>query len=134
MEIKVLGSGCSKCRSTIGIIERAARASSADVEIVKVESPDEIRRSGVKATPAVMIDGKLVHSGGIPSHEEVQTWLMPGSIGFLDHPTRHLFFTGKGGVGKTSLSTAAALTLVDPIGFAELSKLVNKPSAATATR
>ena len=60
-----------------------------------------------------MIDGKIVHSGGIPSHEEVQTWLTPGPIGFLNHPTRHLFFTGKGGVGKTSLSTAAALTLAD---------------------
>ncbi len=34
-------------------------------------------------------------------------------IGFLNHPTRHMFFTGKGGVGKTSLSTAAALTLAD---------------------
>ena len=134
MKIKVLGSGCSKCRSTIGVIERAAQACGVDVAIVKVEDPDEIRRSGVKATPAVMIAGKLVHSGGIPAHEEVQTWLRPGPIGFLSHPTRYLFFTGKGGVGKTSLSTAAALTLVDPIGFAELSKLVNKPSAATATR
>ena len=34
-------------------------------------------------------------------------------IGFLDQPTRHLFFTGKGGVGKTSLSTAAALALAE---------------------
>ncbi len=34
-------------------------------------------------------------------------------MGFLTKPTRHLFFTGKGGVGKTSLSTAAALTLAD---------------------
>ncbi len=32
---------------------------------------------------------------------------------FLNHPTRHLFFTGKGGVGKTSLSTASALQLAD---------------------
>ena len=69
MEIKVLGSGCSKCRSTIGVIERAALAAGVDVQIVKVEEPDDIRRSGVKATPAVMIDGRLVHSGGIPSHE-----------------------------------------------------------------
>jgi arsenite-transporting ATPase len=32
---------------------------------------------------------------------------------FLDHPTRHLFFTGKGGVGKTSLACATALALAD---------------------
>jgi arsenite-transporting ATPase len=113
MEIKVLGSGCSKCRITIGIIELAARDAAVDVQIVKVENPDEIKHAGVRATPAVMIDGKVVHSGGIPSHEAVQTWLKPGPIGFLNHPTRHLFFTGKGGVGKTSLSTAAALTLAD---------------------
>ena len=60
-----------------------------------------------------MIDGRVMHGGGLPSHEEVQVWLTPGAIGFLSHPTRHLFFTGKGGVGKTSLSTAAALTLAD---------------------
>jgi arsenite-transporting ATPase len=34
-------------------------------------------------------------------------------IGFLSNPTRHLFFTGKGGVGKTSLSAATALSLAD---------------------
>ena len=36
-----------------------------------------------------------------------------GQPGFLKKPTRYLFFTGKGGVGKTSLSTAAALALAD---------------------
>ena len=38
---------------------------------------------------------------------------IPQAPGFLSQPTRHLFFTGKGGVGKTSLSTAAALALAD---------------------
>jgi arsenite-transporting ATPase len=113
MKIKVLGLGCSKCRSTIGVIERAAQDAGIEGEIVKIESPEEIRRYGVRATPAVVIADRVVHSGGIPSHAEVQTWLKPASIGFLSHPTRHLFFTGKGGVGKTSLSTAAALTLAD---------------------
>ena len=35
------------------------------------------------------------------------------TMGFLNQPTRYLFFTGKGGVGKTSLSAASALTLAD---------------------
>ena len=113
MKIEVLGSGCSQCRSTIGIIERAARDARVAVEIVKVEHPDEIRAFGVHATPAVVIEGRVVHAGGIPSHAAVQAWLEPASVGFIEHPTRHLFFTGKGGVGKTSLSTAAALALAD---------------------
>ena len=113
MDIKVLGLGCSKCRSTIGIIERAALAAGVDVQIVKVENPEEIRRWGVHATPAVVIDGQVVHSGGLPALEAVRGWLKPGPFGFLAQPTRLLFFTGKGGVGKTSLSTAAALRLAD---------------------
>jgi arsenite/tail-anchored protein-transporting ATPase len=113
MKIKVLGSGCSKCRSTIGIIERAARDAGVEVDITKVESPDEIKGYGVHATPAVVIADQVVHSGGIPSHETVQAWFKPVGIGFLDRPSRYLFFAGKGGVGKTSLSTAAALTLTD---------------------
>ena len=56
---------------------------------------------------------QVVHSGGAPAHETVQAWFKPAALGFIDPPTRHLFFTGKGGVGKTSLSTAAALTLAD---------------------
>lgn len=117
MEIKVLGRGCSKCQITVEIIEREAAAAGVPVEIIKVDNPDEIARLGVQATPAVLIGDRLVHSGGLPSREEVRSWLVPQTqprpLGFLSHPTRHLFFTGKGGVGKTSLSTAAALTLAD---------------------
>jgi arsenite-transporting ATPase len=113
MEIKVLGSGCSKCRSTVGMIERGARDLGVEVRIVKIEDRAEIEHYGARSTPAIMIDGKIVHSGGLPTHEEIQTWLTPRQPAFLDQPTRHLFFTGKGGVGKTSLSTATALALAD---------------------
>lgn len=49
------------------------------------------------------------------SHEDVRGWpeAAPQPMAFLGQATRYLFFTGKGGVGKTSLSTAAALTLAD---------------------
>jgi arsenite-transporting ATPase len=113
VKVKVLGSGCSKCRSTAGLIERTARDAGIAVEIIKVERPDEIQAYGVRATPAVVIADRVVHSGGIPSHESVRTWFEPAGVGFLNHPTRYLFFTGKGGVGKTSLSSAAALKLAD---------------------
>jgi arsenite-transporting ATPase len=113
MKIKVPGSGCSNSRSTIGIIEPAAHGAGIAVEIIKIESADEIKADAVHATPAVVIADPMVHCGGIRSHEAVQAWSKPAGIGFIDTPTRHLFFTGKGGVGKTSLSTAAALTLAD---------------------
>ena len=67
MEIEVLGSGCSKCRVTIGMIERVARDAGVAVEITKVQDPGEILRRGIHATPAVSIDGKIMHSGGLPS-------------------------------------------------------------------
>jgi arsenite-transporting ATPase len=112
-KVTVLGSGCSKCQSTAGIIERTAKDLGVAVEIEKIESREGIKSHGVTATPAVIIQGVVVHAGGIPSHEEVATWLQPNQLGFLSHPSRHLFFTGKGGVGKTSLSTAVALRLAD---------------------
>ncbi|HWT28153.1 MAG TPA: arsenical pump-driving ATPase, partial [Methylophilaceae bacterium] len=74
---------------------------------------EEIERLGVTATPAFLIDGSLVHSGGMPTHDQVENWLRGKTPSFLERPTRHLFFTGKGGVGKTSLSTATALALAD---------------------
>ncbi|MFC0132555.1 arsenical pump-driving ATPase [Massilia eurypsychrophila] len=113
MLIKVAGSGCSKCQYTIELIDKLARAAGVAVDIDKVTGADEIQRLGATSTPAVFVDGVLVHSGGIPTHEAVAGWFDAEVPGFLKGPTRHLFFTGKGGVGKTSLSTATALRLAD---------------------
>ena len=98
---------------TSAMIERVANDQGVAIELEKITDPTEIRRLGVTATPAVMVQGLLVHSGGIPDHTQVEIWLRPQSLDLLLHPTRYLFFTGKGGVGKTSLSTAVALSLAD---------------------
>ena len=113
MDVIVLGMGCAKCQSTVAMIERVAKDAGVKVEITKIEERAEIRQRGITATPAVIIGGVVVHSGGIPSHQKVETWLKPPPLELLSHPTRYLFFTGKGGVGKTSLSTAVALYLAD---------------------
>ena len=109
MEIKVLGTGCGKCQATIARLEKAAFAAGVSVDITQVSAPEDILRLGATVTPAVLIDGVLVHGGSIPTYEQVAGWLRTDTASFLDRPTRHLFFTGKGGVGKTSLSTATAL-------------------------
>ncbi len=63
--------------------------------------------------PHAMVERVAEKRGVAVGLGKVQGWLAPQPMAFLGQATRYLFFTGKGGVGKTSLSTAAALTLAD---------------------
>jgi arsenite-transporting ATPase len=113
MEIKVLETECDMRQYAVALLEKTARATGVLIDFTEVTDREDIERLGVTATPAFLIDGSLVHSGGMPTHDQVESWLSGKMPSFLDRPTRHLFFTGKGGVGKTSLSTATALALAD---------------------
>jgi small redox-active disulfide protein 2 len=74
-EIKVLGTGCAKCKSTVALIEQIAQAKGIEVTLQKVEEPRDIMSYNVMSTPGVVIDGKVVHAGGIPSRDKVELWL-----------------------------------------------------------
>ena len=74
-DIKVLGTGCANCKSTLRLIEEAARAKDVEVRLEKVEEIKDIMGFGVMSTPGVVIDGKVVHAGGVPSREKVAQWL-----------------------------------------------------------
>ncbi|MFP4243879.1 MAG: thioredoxin family protein [Ectothiorhodospira sp.] len=73
--IQILGSGCASCKSTYQLIEERARARGVQVNLEKVEDIAEIMRHGVMSTPGVVIDGQVVHTGGIPSRDTVDAWL-----------------------------------------------------------
>ncbi len=75
MDIKVLGTGCANCKTTISLIEQIAQAKGVPVTLAKVEELREIMGYGVMSTPGVVIDGKVVHAGGIPSRDKIETWL-----------------------------------------------------------
>ncbi len=75
MQIKVLGTGCANCRSTVALIDQAAQAKGIAIEITKVEDLKDIMSYGVMSTPAVVVDGKVVHAGGIPSRDKIDAWL-----------------------------------------------------------
>lgn len=75
MDIKVLGSGCANCKNTVALIEQAAKDKGVTVTLSKVEAMRDILAYGVMSTPAVVIDGKVVHAGGIPNRAKVDQWL-----------------------------------------------------------
>jgi small redox-active disulfide protein 2 len=73
--IKVLGSGCANCKTTAKLITAVAEEQGIAIELEKIEELREIMSFGILATPGVVVDGKVVHSGGIPSREKVAQWL-----------------------------------------------------------
>ena len=73
--IKVLGTGCANCRNTLKLIESAARAKGVEVTLEKIEDLKQIMSYGVMSTPGVVIDGKVVHAGGVPARAKVESWL-----------------------------------------------------------
>jgi small redox-active disulfide protein 2 len=77
--VKVLGTGCANCKATMKLIEDTARAKGVAVQIEKVENIADIMAYGVLSTPGVVIDGKVVHAGGVPERRKVEGWLEGGS-------------------------------------------------------
>lgn len=74
MDIKVLGTGCANCKATIALIDQIAQAKGVTVKLEKVEELRDIMGYGVMSTPGVVINGKVVHAGGVPSRDKIEQW------------------------------------------------------------
>lgn len=75
MDIKVLGTGCANCKNTVNLIEQVAQAKGVAVQLEKVEDIRAIMAYGVMSTPGVVVNGKVVHAGGVPSRDKIEQWL-----------------------------------------------------------
>ena len=73
--VKVLGSGCKRCQTTVDMVRAEAERLGLAVEIEKVTDYAEIAGFGLASTPGIVIDGKLVHAGGLPKAEDIAVWL-----------------------------------------------------------
>jgi small redox-active disulfide protein 2 len=73
--IKVLGTGCANCKTTLKLIDEIAKARGVAVQLEKVENIADILAHGIMSTPGVVIDGKVVHAGGVPDRKKVEGWL-----------------------------------------------------------
>jgi small redox-active disulfide protein 2 len=75
MEIKILGPGCTKCKTLAKLTHEVVEKNDIKASITKVEDIMEIMKYGVMSTPALVIDEKVVMKGRIPSSDELKQLL-----------------------------------------------------------
>ena len=73
-EVKILGTGCANCKNTLALVEQVAREKGVAIKLEKVEDLPAIMGYGVMSTPGVVIDGVVVHAGGVPARSKVESW------------------------------------------------------------
>ncbi|MBT3383219.1 MAG: thioredoxin family protein [Prolixibacteraceae bacterium] len=75
MEIKVLGTGCVKCKKLEKLTENTVNELGLDATIEKIEDIYKIMQFGVMRTPGLVIDGKVVLTGRLPKTNELIEFL-----------------------------------------------------------
>ncbi|WP_246296559.1 thioredoxin family protein [Winogradskyella vidalii] len=73
--IKVLGTGCPKCKTMVSVVQDVISQHNIDASIEKVEDIMEIMKFNVMTTPALVIDDVITIKGRVPSKDEVLTLL-----------------------------------------------------------
>lgn len=72
---RVVGPGCNSCRTTAALIAGVANARGVAIELEEINDPAQFAALGVTRTPAIMLDGEIVFSGGAPDWGQVENWL-----------------------------------------------------------
>jgi small redox-active disulfide protein 2 len=70
-KIKVLGTGCPKCKKLLEATQKVVADSGIEAEVTKVEDITEIIKCGVMMPPALVVDGEVKVSGRVPRPEEI---------------------------------------------------------------
>lgn len=73
--IKVYGPGCKRCDKIETLVTEAAARLGLEIDVEKVTDAKSIAMAGVISTPGLSINGKLVHTGGLPDAVKLDGWL-----------------------------------------------------------
>jgi len=73
-DVKVLGGGCSNCKTTVKLVEDVAKELGIEIQLEKVEDIVDIMTYDVMSTPGVVMNGEVVHRGSVPSRSQVEGW------------------------------------------------------------
>jgi small redox-active disulfide protein 2 len=75
MEIKILGTGCAKCKTLEEVTRKVVKDNGISADIIKIEDIIEIMKFNIMVTPALVVNGKVVSKGRIPSSDEIKQFL-----------------------------------------------------------
>ena len=76
MEIKILGTGCAKCKTLEKVTKEVVEQNKLDATISKVEDIMEIMKYNVMSTPALVVNESVEVKGRIPSADEIKQILL----------------------------------------------------------
>jgi small redox-active disulfide protein 2 len=74
-DIKILGPGCKRCQTTADMVKAEADRLGIEIRLEKVTDYADIAKFGIASTPGIVVDGKVVHAGGLPKEEAIGAWL-----------------------------------------------------------
>ena len=80
LTIKVLGPGCPNCKKLEAVTRQAVDMTGVQSEILKVTDYAVIMQYDILSTPVLVVNGKVVSSGRIPSPAEVSSWLADAEL------------------------------------------------------
>ncbi|MEW5798671.1 MAG: thioredoxin family protein [Bacteroidota bacterium] len=75
VSIKILGAGCSKCKTLTAKVQGLVAKNNLNVTIEKVEDVLEIMKYGILSTPGLVINEKVKSAGRIPQDEQILAWI-----------------------------------------------------------
>jgi small redox-active disulfide protein 2 len=76
LNIKILGSGCSNCKNLEKLCREVVTENNLEADIEKVTDIKEIVSYGILSTPGLVVNGKVLSSGKLPTKSTLQHWLM----------------------------------------------------------
>ena len=74
-DVKVLGPGCARCQATADLVRDQATKLGVEIRLEKISDYAAIAGFGIASTPGVVVDGKLMHAGGLPRTADIEKWL-----------------------------------------------------------
>lgn len=74
-KVEVFGGGCANCSNLEAQIQNKAKELNIEIELIHISDISEMIARGLMSTPAVIVEGKLVHRGGLASDKDIENWI-----------------------------------------------------------